>query len=120
MTFELAIPEPDDPRWTRRGGVLIRRDEGVTKWVQGDTTTVKLTAAQSSGALGVLQTVVNPEAEPFPMRMAERRRRSTSFPAISISSTAIRSCVLVRATCCSYRGAPGMDSPTSARYPPPC
>lgn len=66
MTFELAIPEPDDPRWTRRGGVLIRRDEGVTKWVQGDTTTVKLTAAQSSGALGVLQTVVNPGGGAIP------------------------------------------------------
>jgi hypothetical protein len=60
LTFEFAVPGPDDARWTRSDGVLVRRDKGITKWVQGDTTTVKLTAAQTNGARGVLETVGNP------------------------------------------------------------
>jgi quercetin dioxygenase-like cupin family protein len=60
MTFELPIPERDDPRWTRADGIFVRRAEGITKWVMGDTTTVKITANQTNGALGVLETSVNP------------------------------------------------------------
>ena len=61
MTFELPpIPDLDDPRWTRRDGLFVRRNEGITKWVIGDTTTVKITAAQTSGALGVLESSVPP------------------------------------------------------------
>ncbi|MGW6292192.1 cupin domain-containing protein [Streptomyces sp. NPDC055058] len=61
MTFGTpAIPDKDDPRWTRRDGLFVRRDEGATKWLNGDTTTVKLSSAQTGGALGVLETSVPP------------------------------------------------------------
>jgi mannose-6-phosphate isomerase-like protein (cupin superfamily) len=66
VTFEFALPGPEDPRWTRRDGILVRRDQGITKWVQGDTTTVKLSATQTNGALGVLETVVNPGGGAIP------------------------------------------------------
>ncbi|MFF3787718.1 hypothetical protein [Streptomyces sp. NPDC001933] len=52
MTFGTpAVPDKDDPRWTRRNGIFVRRDEGVTKWMTGDTTTVKISSAQTGGAL---------------------------------------------------------------------
>src|SRR5262245_5842648 len=60
MTFEIAVPDEDDARWTRRDAVFVPRGEGVTKWVSGDATTVKITAGQTGGVLGVLETAVNP------------------------------------------------------------
>jgi mannose-6-phosphate isomerase-like protein (cupin superfamily) len=61
MTFEMSfIPDKNDPRWTRRDGIFIRRGEGITKWVIGDTTTVKISAAETDGALGVLESSVPP------------------------------------------------------------
>ncbi|WP_405970468.1 cupin domain-containing protein [Streptomyces sp. NBC_00988] len=61
MTFGLpAIPDKDDPRWTRKDGIFVPRTGGTTKWVIGDTTTVKISAAQTNGALGVLESSVPP------------------------------------------------------------
>ncbi|MER5490510.1 cupin domain-containing protein [Streptomyces sp. NPDC002490] len=67
MTFEtLAIPGENDPRWTRRDGIFVRSDEGVTKWMIGDTTTVKISSAQTDGTLGVLETSVPPGGGAIP------------------------------------------------------
>ncbi|MFI6339814.1 cupin domain-containing protein [Streptomyces sp. NPDC050535] len=67
MTFVLPrVPDQEDPRWTRRDGIFVRRDEGVTKWMTGDTTTVKISSAQTSGALGVLETSVPPGGGALP------------------------------------------------------
>ncbi|MEU3855709.1 cupin domain-containing protein [Streptomyces sp. NPDC029554] len=67
MTFaNLAIPREDDPRWTRRDGIFIRRYEGVTKWMAGDTTTVKVSSAQTGGTLGVLEISVPPGSGALP------------------------------------------------------
>ncbi|MFC9916602.1 cupin domain-containing protein [Streptomyces sp. NPDC127197] len=60
MTFNVSIPDKKDPRWTRRDGIFVRRGEGITKWLIGDTTTVKISAAQTEGRLGVLETSVPP------------------------------------------------------------
>ena len=120
LTFELAIPGSDDSRWTRRDGVLIRRDEGITKWVQGDTTTVKLTAAQTNGALGVLETVVNPGGGAIPHALDERKRPSTLFRGISTSSMATRPFARALGIWSSSLGEIDTDSPMSVRFPPPC
>ncbi|WP_405970462.1 cupin domain-containing protein [Streptomyces sp. NBC_00988] len=67
MTFVLPpVPDEDDPRWTRRDGIFVRRDQGVTKWMAGDTTTVKISAAQTGGAVGVLETSVPPGSGALP------------------------------------------------------
>jgi quercetin dioxygenase-like cupin family protein len=64
VTFDVPTPDENDPRWTRADGVFVRRNEGITKWITGDTTTVKLTAAQTNGALGVLESSVPPGGGP--------------------------------------------------------
>jgi mannose-6-phosphate isomerase-like protein (cupin superfamily) len=61
MTFTPPpVPDPDDPRWTRRDAIFVPRGGGVTKWVIGDTTTVKISGRQTGGALGVLESSVPP------------------------------------------------------------
>ncbi|MFI6079524.1 cupin domain-containing protein [Streptomyces sp. NPDC051217] len=63
--MDIPVPDGDDPRWTRRGGIIVRRNEGVTKWMQGDTFTVKLTKEQSNGSLGFVQATVPPGSGPI-------------------------------------------------------
>ncbi len=65
MTFKVPIPDENDPRWTRRDGILVTRDEGATKWLAGDLTTVKISAAQTNDSLGVLETTVLPGGGPI-------------------------------------------------------
>ena len=55
MTF---ITDPADPRFTRRGALHIPAGEGLTKWVSGDTYTVKITGPESNGSLGFVEAVV--------------------------------------------------------------
>ncbi|WP_409473635.1 cupin domain-containing protein [Streptomyces sp. HC307] len=65
MTFDVPIPDENDPRWTRRDGIFVGRDDGPTKWLAGDLTTVKITAVQTGGSLGVLETTVSPGSGPI-------------------------------------------------------
>jgi mannose-6-phosphate isomerase-like protein (cupin superfamily) len=61
MTFiSPPIPDQDDPRWTRKDAIFVPRGGGVTKWVIGDTTTVKISGTQTGGTLGVLESSVPP------------------------------------------------------------
>jgi mannose-6-phosphate isomerase-like protein (cupin superfamily) len=60
VTFEMAEVAADDPRWTRTDGIFVPRTGGITKWVGGDTTTVKISREQTDGALGVIEIAVHP------------------------------------------------------------
>lgn len=105
---------------THRDGVLVRRDEGITKWVQGDSTTVKLTAAQTNGALGVLETVVDPGGGAMPHAHG---REEEAFYVISGDFDFINGDQTVRALpgiSYSSRGETDTDSPMSAPFPRPC
>jgi quercetin dioxygenase-like cupin family protein len=64
MSLHSAIPDKDDPRWTRRGGLHVRRFEGVHRWNSGDTYTIKVTAAQTGGSLGFIEGTVPPGGGP--------------------------------------------------------
>ncbi|MEN3615734.1 cupin domain-containing protein [Plantactinospora sp. ZYX-F-223] len=64
MSLPVPIPDSSDPRWTNRGGILVRNGEGIVKWVAGDTYTIKVTAADTNGSLGFVETTVPPGAGP--------------------------------------------------------
>lgn len=64
MSFPVPIPDKSDPRWTNRGGIHVRRGDGISKWVAGDTYTIKVTAADTNGSLGFVETTVPPGAGP--------------------------------------------------------
>ncbi|GAA3756821.1 cupin domain-containing protein [Streptomyces tremellae] len=64
MTFTIPVPDRDDPRWTRRGAVLVRSFEGIPRWGVGDTYTIKLTAGQTGGSLGFIEASVPPGGGP--------------------------------------------------------
>ncbi|MGW6746146.1 cupin domain-containing protein [Streptomyces sp. NPDC055025] len=64
MTFTIPVPDPRDPRWARRGGILVRDSEGTMRWGAGDTCTIKLTAGQTGGSLGFIEASVPPGAGP--------------------------------------------------------
>ncbi|GLY74630.1 cupin domain-containing protein [Actinoallomurus iriomotensis] len=49
-----------------RSGLHIGAGEGITTWFNGDILTTKLTAEQSSGALGLIEATVPPGGGPVP------------------------------------------------------
>ncbi|MFD4661144.1 cupin domain-containing protein [Kitasatospora sp. NPDC058444] len=64
MSFPFPVPDKSDPRWTREGGVHVRRGEGTARWLAGDTYTIKATADDTNGALGFAKAVVPPGGGP--------------------------------------------------------
>lgn len=64
MTFTITVPDRNDPRWTGRNGILVRHFEGVPRWGVGDTYTIKLTAQQTGGSLGLIEASVPPGGGP--------------------------------------------------------
>ena len=116
MTFELPVPERDDPRWTRTDGIFVRRNEGITKWVMGDTTTVKITAAQTNGALGVLETTVSPGGGAVAHSHGREEEASMFCQGISSSSTATRPSQRGQVISCSSPAGTVTGSPISAHF----
>ena len=53
-----------DPGYTRRAGVYVPADQAVTKWFSGDEYRIRLTAADSNGALGLVEAMVPPLSGP--------------------------------------------------------
>ncbi|MEV1068988.1 cupin domain-containing protein [Streptomyces sp. NPDC050263] len=64
MSFPFPVPDKSDPRWTREGGVHVRRGEGTSRWLAGDTYTIKATADDTNGVLGFAKAVVPPGGGP--------------------------------------------------------
>ncbi|GAA4596150.1 hypothetical protein GCM10023194_67550 [Planotetraspora phitsanulokensis] len=62
MTFYIS-PEADDLA-TTPGGIYVPVNGGRTKWFSGDVYSVKLTAAQTKGSLGVVEASVPPGGGP--------------------------------------------------------
>jgi quercetin dioxygenase-like cupin family protein len=54
-----------DPRYTN-SGIYVPGSGGVTKWFSGDVYSVKLTAEQTGGAVGLIEGSVPPGGGPVP------------------------------------------------------
>jgi quercetin dioxygenase-like cupin family protein len=63
MSFSIS-EHAADPRYTKSGGLHVPASEGSVKWFSGDIYTVKLAAAHSRGALGVVEASVPPGSGP--------------------------------------------------------
>ena len=61
MSLPLSAGAIDEPV-----GLHIPADGGITKWFNGDILSVKLTAGQSGGALGLIEATVPPGGGPAP------------------------------------------------------
>lgn len=68
MSFPFSVPDEDDLRGTVRSGVLVRRSEGIHRWLAGDTYTIKVTADDTHGALGFAEATVPPGGGPVGLR----------------------------------------------------
>ncbi|MFF2546539.1 cupin domain-containing protein [Kitasatospora sp. NPDC058063] len=66
MSFPFPVPDNSDPRWTREGGVHVRRGEGIARRLAGDTCTITATADDTNGALGFAKAVVPPGGGAIP------------------------------------------------------
>jgi mannose-6-phosphate isomerase-like protein (cupin superfamily) len=62
MDLQSVIPGPDDPIWTAERGILVRKDEGALKLLNGgqETARVKLTGDRTDGRLSLLEMFVAP------------------------------------------------------------
>lgn len=64
MSLPFPIPDKNDPRWTRHDGVYVRKTEGIVKWNAGDEYTIKVTAEDTGGALGLIVGTIPPGGGP--------------------------------------------------------
>ena len=63
--MSLIVPQPQPgPRSPDGGEFHVPADAGVTKWVFGDTYTMKLTGQQTGGSLGLVEASVPPGGGP--------------------------------------------------------
>lgn len=66
MSLDIPVPDPADPRYTKRGALYVPAGQGPTIWAVSDVYTVKATAAQTGGLLGFLDASVPPGGGPEP------------------------------------------------------
>ena len=66
MTFEVPLADPNDPRYTRRGALHVRANEGPTVWAVQDTYTIKASSTQTKGLFGFIEATVPPGGGPEP------------------------------------------------------
>ena len=71
MSFSLP-GENTDWRYTKRGSVYVPAHQGVTKWFSGDVYTVKISAADTNGSLGLIEASVPPGSGPVAHAHAEQ------------------------------------------------
>ncbi len=64
----MSLPVPNDgiSESTHRSGLHIRAGGGITTWFNGDILAAKLTAAQTGGALGLIEATCPPGGGPVP------------------------------------------------------
>lgn len=63
MSFSRSVVNSDE-LYVTPGGVHVPANEGITKWFSGDVYTIKLTATDTNGALGVIEASVPPGGGP--------------------------------------------------------
>ncbi|MGW2104313.1 cupin domain-containing protein [Streptomyces olivaceoviridis] len=61
MTFELPLPDKDDPVWTSAHGFVVRKDGGVVRLTGHETFAVKVTGEQTDGALAFMDGLIEPD-----------------------------------------------------------
>ncbi|UOT05755.1 cupin domain-containing protein [Rhodococcus opacus] len=65
--MSLPRPDPNDPRHnTRGGGIHVPANAGLQRWFAGDAYSIKLTAADTNGTVGIVQGTVPPGGGPIP------------------------------------------------------
>jgi mannose-6-phosphate isomerase-like protein (cupin superfamily) len=64
----MSVPGPshDDPRYTKRGAIHVPFGEGVTRWIVGDTYTIKADRQSTNGSLALVEATVPPGGGPLP------------------------------------------------------
>ncbi|MFI6079522.1 cupin domain-containing protein [Streptomyces sp. NPDC051217] len=58
MSFSIPVPDRNDPQWTRSAGLFVRRGQGTHRTASGDVYTIKATAAETNGGLGLIEATV--------------------------------------------------------------
>ncbi|CCK24807.1 hypothetical protein BN159_0428 [Streptomyces davaonensis JCM 4913] len=61
MTFELPLPDKNDPVWTSAHGFVVRKDGGVVRLTGHETFAVKVTGEQTDGALAFMDGLIEPD-----------------------------------------------------------
>jgi quercetin dioxygenase-like cupin family protein len=70
--MSLPLPDPKDPRNTTSGGIYVPASAGLQRWFAGDAYSVKLTAADTNGSIGIVQASVPPGGGPIPHTHADQ------------------------------------------------
>ena len=70
--MSLSLPDSTGPRSGARGGIYVPAGEGLRRWFAGDVYSVKLTAADTNGSIGLVQASVPPGGGPIPHRHADQ------------------------------------------------
>jgi mannose-6-phosphate isomerase-like protein (cupin superfamily) len=64
--MSILPPAHDDPRYTTRGVLHVPSGEGPTRWVAGDTYTLKADQENTNGSLALVEATVPPGGGPLP------------------------------------------------------
>lgn len=60
MTLHLDLPDKNDPIWTAANAFVVRKDEGVVRYVGHEAFSIKVTGEQTNGALAFMDSVIKP------------------------------------------------------------
>ncbi|WP_240669866.1 hypothetical protein [Actinoplanes solisilvae] len=79
---ENETPDHDDPRYLKRNGIFVPPGEGDTRWIVGNTYTLKVGGPETGGRLTFVEATVPANAGAFPHvhtkhQAPSTRRRST-------------------------------------------
>ncbi len=66
VTLSITFSQPQPKALVTDGGLHVPADGGVTKWVFGDTYSIKLTAQLTDNSLGLIEASVPPGGGPVP------------------------------------------------------
>jgi quercetin dioxygenase-like cupin family protein len=70
--MSLSLPDATDPRNSAGGGIHVPASDGLLRWFAGDVYSVKLTAADTNGSIGIVQASVPPGGGPIPHTHADQ------------------------------------------------
>jgi quercetin dioxygenase-like cupin family protein len=70
--MSLPLPDANDPRNSTGGGIYVPARAGLQRWFSGDVYSVKLTAADTNGSIGIVQGSVPPGGGPIPHTHADQ------------------------------------------------
>ncbi|MGW3247881.1 cupin domain-containing protein [Streptomyces sp. NPDC001070] len=64
--MSIVVPGEDDPRYTNRNGIYVPPGGGDTRWIVGDTYSLKVGGPETNGALTFLEATVPAGAGAYP------------------------------------------------------